>query len=230
MKFKTITTKEGLSNNSVNDLVSDKYGQLWIATWDGLNLYNGTTIKVFKHDVEDTTSLSGNVITQLLKDRKERIWINTDNKSVSLYLGDGKFRQFTFEKSPLSLVLTKKGALEPFFAMMEGAQVDSYGHFNDVGGIISEGIDFDKAVTKAIMFADTHPGTLVIVTADHETSGFSILQGNLKNHEIEGDFPTSDHTATMVPVFAYGPQSHEFSGVYENNEIYHKILKVLQDQ
>ncbi|SFU40028.1 alkaline phosphatase [Pustulibacterium marinum] len=116
---------------------------------------------------------------------------------------------------------------QPFFAMIEGAQIDTHGHFNDVSGIVAEGIDFDKAITKAIQFADTHPGTLIIVTADHETSGFSIPQGNLENHVIEGDFTTHDHTATMVPVFAYGPHSQDFMGVYENNEIYHKILKLL---
>ncbi len=119
---------------------------------------------------------------------------------------------------------------QPFFAMIEGAQIDTHGHFNDVSGIVAEGIDFDKAITKAVQFADTHPGTLIIVTADHETSGFSIPQGNLENHVIEGDFTTHDHTATMVPVFALGPHSQDFMGVYENNEIYHKIIRLIKKQ
>ena len=44
---------------------------------------------------------------------------------------------------------------------------------------------------------------------------------------IEGDFTTHDHTGTMVPIFAYGPYSQEFTGVYENNDVFKKILKVL---
>lgn len=116
---------------------------------------------------------------------------------------------------------------KPFFLMVEGAQIDSYGHYNNVSGIVSEGIDFDRAVTEAVKFADADENTLVIVTADHETSGFSIPQGNLKNKIIEGDFTTHDHTGTMVPIFAYGPKSNEFQGVYENNEVFGKILKVL---
>jgi alkaline phosphatase len=52
-------------------------------------------------------------------------------------------------------------------------------------------------------------------------------QGNMEMGMIEGDFTTDDHTATMVPIFAYGPRSQEFQGVYENNEVFHKILKVL---
>ena len=68
---------------------------------------------------------------------------------------------------------------------------------------------------------------MVIITADHETGGLTIPQGNLSKHEIEADFTTQDHTAMMVPIFAYGPMSQEFQGVYENNEIFHKIMKVI---
>ncbi|MGP1992968.1 alkaline phosphatase [Zobellia laminariae] len=116
---------------------------------------------------------------------------------------------------------------KPFFLMVEGAQIDSFGHFNDVGGIVSEGIDFDTAVTEAIKFADKTKNTLVIVTADHETSGFSIPQGNIGEKMIEGDFITHDHTGVMVPLFAYGPHSQEFQGVYENSDLLGKIIKVL---
>ena len=116
---------------------------------------------------------------------------------------------------------------KPFFLMVEAAQIDSNGHTNNIGGIVSEGIDFDTAISEAIKFADKNKNTLVIVTADHETSGLSIPQGNLEKQMIEGDFTTFDHTGTMVPIFAYGPQSDIFSGVYENSDVYHKMIKVL---
>ncbi|MEP2281025.1 alkaline phosphatase [Maribacter sp.] len=116
---------------------------------------------------------------------------------------------------------------KPFFLMVEAAQIDNYGHTNNVPGIVSEGIDFDRAITEAVKYADKMGNTLVIVTADHETSGFSIPQGNLEKRIIEGDFTTHDHTATMVPIFAYGPNSQEFQGVYKNSDLFGKILKVL---
>ena len=127
-------------------------------------------------------------------------------------------------KNGLAFLNAKK---EPFFLMVEGAKIDSYGHHNNVPGIVSEGIDFDKAITEAIKFADVTGNTLVLVTADHETSGFSIPQGNVESKIIEGDFTTDDHTGTMVPIFAYGPKSQEFQGVYENHAVFRKILKVL---
>jgi alkaline phosphatase len=116
---------------------------------------------------------------------------------------------------------------KPFFLMVEGAKIDSYGHANKIDGIITEGIAFDKAVTEALKFADANKNTLVIITADHETGGLTLPQGNVENHSIEADFTTDDHTGIFVPIFAYGPQSRNFQGVYGNNEVYFKILKVL---
>lgn len=117
---------------------------------------------------------------------------------------------------------------KPFFMMIEAAQIDSGGHSNNTATIVTEGIDFDRAITKAIQFADQNPGTLIVITADHETGGFSIPHGDLQTNTIEGDFTTDDHSATLIPVFSYGPKSETFTGVYENNEIFHKILKVLE--
>lgn len=117
---------------------------------------------------------------------------------------------------------------KPFFMMVEAAQIDSYGHHNNVGGVITETIDFDRAITEAVKFADQDKQTLVIVLADHETAGFSIPQGNTKTNHIEGAFFSNDHTGVMVPIFAYGPKSNEFEGCYENSKVYHKILKVLK--
>jgi alkaline phosphatase len=127
-------------------------------------------------------------------------------------------------KNGLEFLNAKK---KPFFLMVEAAQIDSYGHKNEVAGIVTEGIDFDVAISEAIKFADKTGNTLVVITADHETSGFTMPQGNMEMSMVEGDFTTDDHTATMVPIFAYGPHSQEFQGVYENNEVFHKILKVL---
>ena len=39
-------------------------------------------------------------------------------------------------------------------------------------------------------------------------------------------FSTGGHSASLIPVFAYGPGAEEFRGIYENNEIFHKLMKV----
>ncbi len=161
--------------------------------------------------------------------------IGSSNKDkVGVFIAENGVPSFLEGRGPILAQATRNGLQylsakkQPFFLMVEAAQIDSYGHKNEVSGIVSEGLDFDMAIAEAIKFADKTGNTLVVVTADHETSGFTIPQGNIKTGTIEGDFTTSDHTGTMVPIFAYGPQSQEFQGVYENNEVFHKILKVLQ--
>ena len=130
--------------------------------------------------------------------------------------------------------LTKDANNSNFFMMVEGSQVDWGGHANDAEYLISELIDFDNAIGKALDFAEKDGNTLVIVTADHETGGFT-LSSTLKEtkdgnsysdyNEITGTFSTNGHSATLIPVFAYGPGAEVFSGVYENTEIFHKILE-----
>lgn len=114
-----------------------------------------------------------------------------------------------------------------FFIMTEGAQIDHGGHDNNLPYIATEVMDFDQVVGKALQFADQDGETLVIVTADHETSGLSLLDGDYTKGYVSGRFSTNDHTAIPVPVFAYGPQSQLFNGVYENTALFGKILAAL---
>lgn len=116
----------------------------------------------------------------------------------------------------------------PFFLMLEAAKIDSGGHSNSPSTIVTELLDFDRTIAEAIRYADTHPGTLVLVTADHETGGVTLPQGNVDKREVELAFHSDDHTGILVPIFAYGARSGEFRGVYSNTEIFNRILKVVK--
>lgn len=130
--------------------------------------------------------------------------------------------------------LNKDADNSNFFMMVEGSQIDWGGHANDAEYLISELIDFDDAIGKALNFAEKDGNTLVIVTADHETGGFTLSSTPKKEedgtsysdyNEITGTFSTKGHSATLIPVFAYGPGAEAFSGVYENTDIFNKILE-----
>lgn len=112
-----------------------------------------------------------------------------------------------------------------FFLMVEGAKIDYAGHANSLPGSILETLSFDLAVAEALKFADSNGETLVIVTADHETGGMSIVDGNKETGSITVQYMTDDHTSIMLPVFAYGPQAQKFIGVYPNTQIFHTILE-----
>ncbi len=113
-----------------------------------------------------------------------------------------------------------------FFMMVEGSQIDWAGHANDSAYLVTEMIDFDNAVKAAIEFAKKDGETLVVVTADHETGGLTIINGVEKEYStVRFNFSTGNHSAVTVPVFAYGPGSEYFTGMYDNTEVIKKILK-----
>ena len=115
-----------------------------------------------------------------------------------------------------------------FFLMIEGSQIDWGGHANDADYLISEMLDFDKTLGAVLDFAKTNGETLVVVTADHETGGFTLAPNESNYNEIAPSFSTGGHSATMIPVLAFGPGSETFTGIYENTEIYHKIMALLK--
>ena len=115
---------------------------------------------------------------------------------------------------------------EGFFLLIEGSQIDWAGHANEGELVINEILDFERAINKVFAFAKRNQETLVLVTADHETGGFALQSGSEMGN-IQTEFTSNGHTASMVPIFAYGPGAELFRGVYENTEIYHKMRQAL---
>lgn len=113
---------------------------------------------------------------------------------------------------------------ESFFLMVEGSQIDWAGHDNNAEYLIAELLDFDKTVGVAMDFAKKNKNTLVIVLADHETGGYTLSANDGNYDSIVPTFATGNHSATLVPVLAYGPGAENFKGIYQNNEIFDKIL------
>jgi alkaline phosphatase len=147
-----------------------------------------------------------------------------DKASLSVEKGRGDFLVESLKKCMFTLKQNKNG----FFVMAEGAQIDYGGHDNRMNYVVREMIDFDLAIGEAMRFSDSNGETLVIVTADHETGGLTLLEGDISKGYVGGNFSTPDHSAVMVPVFAYGPHSQDFRGVYQNTEIFQKILRILE--
>lgn len=112
-----------------------------------------------------------------------------------------------------------------FFLMVEGSQIDWGGHENNTDYVVSEVIDFDNAIKVALDFAEKDGNTLVVVTADHETGGMVIVGGDFKEGTVKAVYGTTGHSSVIVPVYAFGPGAEEFSGFYENTDLFEKIMK-----
>jgi len=116
-----------------------------------------------------------------------------------------------------------------FFLMVEGSQIDWMGHQNNGTNLVAEVVDFDDAVGVGLDFAEKNGETLVIITADHETGGFALLGGSVADKAVsKTGFVHKGHTASMVPLFAYGPGSEEFSGILDNTDIGKTMIRFIQ--
>lgn len=114
-----------------------------------------------------------------------------------------------------------------FFFMCEGSQLDDYGHFNELPLLMEEMHDFDKTIGAVLEWAARDGETLVVVTADHETGGLTLVGGELAKGEVQCKFSTTDHSGIMVPVYAFGPGASTFDGIYTQGDVNKKIKELL---
>jgi signal transduction histidine kinase/ligand-binding sensor domain-containing protein len=77
LKFESISIEHGLSHSTVNCILQDHYGFMWIGTDDGLNKFDGYSFTVYKHNPDDPHSLSHNQVWSLFEDSIGVLWVGT---------------------------------------------------------------------------------------------------------------------------------------------------------
>ena len=77
--LQNISTKDGLSQNSIIRIYQDSKGYIWLCTRDGLNKYNGVEFKIYRSVSGDSFSLSNSDITSIVEDPTGDMWIGTYN-------------------------------------------------------------------------------------------------------------------------------------------------------
>jgi len=82
--FSHLTVDDGLSQSTVFSITQDKFGNMWFATYDGLNCYNGYYFTVYKHNSNDSTTISDNILRVVYADSRGEIWVGT-HSGLSFY-------------------------------------------------------------------------------------------------------------------------------------------------
>ena len=96
--FTTYGMADGLSHSSVTALVQDSLGFLWIGTQDGLNRYDGTGFKAYRHHPGDSTSLPDDFVEALALADSGRIWVGTQQGGLLRFDPlTGTNRQFSLQ-------------------------------------------------------------------------------------------------------------------------------------
>ena len=131
------------------------------------------------------------------------------------------------EKAAMKAIETldnKKG----FFLMIEGSCIDDWLHKQKVGYAAEELFDFDRTIGHVLEWAEKDGHTLVVVTADHNTGGMTLVGGDLESKSVKVHFSTKGHNGIAVPVYAYGPHAQDFVGIHENGEVGQIVKKLLK--
>ncbi len=88
IRFKHLTSSDGLSQNLVLSITQDQEGFMWFGTKNGLNKYDGYQFTVFQNEPNNPNSISSNYITELFMDRNGKLWIGTENGIINIYNAD----------------------------------------------------------------------------------------------------------------------------------------------
>lgn len=120
-----ITSGTGLSNNSVTCILQDSDGQMWFGTWDGLNMYDGKSITVFKPEPGNKESISNNIIREMIEQKPGILWVATDRGINRLDVKTGKAERFFFGSSGWDIptehaFIISKDAQDRIFAFIYG--------------------------------------------------------------------------------------------------------------
>jgi len=115
-----------------------------------------------------------------------------------------------------------------FFLMVENEESDTQSHGNaDQETITAEMLDFDEVVRLALDYQAEHPGTLVLVTGDHETGGLTLPYGADAERTMFTAWTTPGHTGTLLPIFAAGPGAEKFGGIIRNDRVGQVLMELL---
>lgn len=214
--YKTINGYLGMDSNknsiqNVRELAYEAGAQTAVVTTDTIT---GATPAGFlcHHDNRNDSSILQSQITTLKNEGK------VDYLAGSV--GDN------LPKETRTALKTIADSEDPFFIMVEGAYIDKVSHNNDYAAAIKNVIRFNDAIAYSLMFAMCHPGTAVIVTADHECGGLNEDTSSKYGYK----YTSSNHTNRDVPVYAFGPEVEIFDDVAtENIDIARFIAMVFSD-
>lgn len=158
-------------------------------------------------------------------------------KRVMALLGDyevgANTGSYLAEATAEAIRLFDKRGDKGFALMVEGSLIDGMGHANNAEAMQLEMDSFMQAVEVAVEYAEKSGNTLVVVTADHETGGLSIVSGNsdfrLSEQGIEYRWTTNGHSGQMIPIYLYGAGAEEINGIMENSEFGAKLKALISE-
>ncbi len=208
--FDHITVKEGLSQGSVLSIHQDQLGFMWFGTRDGLNQYDGYNFKVFKNQLGDSTSISGNIIRDIKEDTQGNVWI-ANEKGLSKYDAD----QERFHNYPLSFTIKKSSIIDVIFISKEG-QIWVGGNF----GVLLFNPEQEEYSTDIMSRYDNYPSKKYSVNSIQQNTDGNLIIGTSKKGIFLFDFNNNVLLPFNKSNVSKKPIRRIQSIVVKNNEVW----------
>jgi ligand-binding sensor domain-containing protein/serine phosphatase RsbU (regulator of sigma subunit) len=160
--FRKISIENGLSQSSVNCIIQDKEGYVWLGTQDGLNKYDGLSCKVLNYNPDDKNSLSNPHIRSLFECSDNIIWVGTESGGLNAYNKlTGKFTAYSYDKNNETSIShnnvryiaedTDKNIWIATFGGGLNKLNKNTGEFKRISGKTKEGIDVSELRIETIL-------------------------------------------------------------------------------
>ena len=180
--------------------------------------------EVYNESVNEVVENSGFTLVEDVAKLKKQ---SGDSRTLALLsdweVGSNSGRYLANATREALRLLEHRGEDNGFVLMVEGSLIDGMGHANNAEAQQLEMQSFMEAIEVAVEYAKSHEGTLVVVTADHETGGLSIVSAdanfNLSEQGVEYRWTTSGHSGAMIPIYLYGTAHESINGIVENTDI-----------
>lgn len=233
----TITTWDGLSNSNPTCFFQDPSGLLWIGTWDGLNVYDGRSFSIFRHDPDNPNSLSDNVVWKITSQGTDRIWIVTDygvnllnlrsNNISRFYLGFDKI--LPSDRNAFSIAATD----DVVFASANGSGVAYYDENEGTMKLINvpemNFLDIDDiyCIGDNILLIILRGGEAYELFYRNDEAGISIdsierlleKEGIASSFEQKNDVYLLSHSHKLFRINKSSAELMELCDLPENNEV-----------
>lgn len=196
LHFNYLTVNNGLSQNSITSIIQDSKGLIWIASYDGLNRFDGFSTLIKRHESKNKNSLTENRILCMTEHRNGKIWIGTDGGGINVYdPGSDNFSHYTVQDGTIPnntifcivsdssgnmWVGTEKGLLR---AKLNGSNTITFDYFDD-WGIVSK-LLCDKTGNIWVVSENG----LYVIPSDYTTAGKA--SNAIKINEVQDPYITT---------------------------------------
>jgi len=111
-QFRKYQVNDGLSENTVNCIMQDTKGFLWLGTKDGLNKFDGVNFTVYRHADDNNKSIGNNYIQTIIEGKNNTFYVGTDDGLYIMHLTDGSFEKLETKLNVVDKIITSVSALQ----------------------------------------------------------------------------------------------------------------------